>query len=405
MTESINATQEDQKAILRKQYDSYGTPMAVKTPIDFKAVLAKQENEQRKAVRQLALASAVAFLFIIAELVGGWWAGSIAIMADSAHLASDIIGFGVSILALRLGQRGASDHLTYGWARAEVIGTIVSVATIWVMTVWLFIEATMRFFEPPQVVGGKMLTIAVLALIFNLIMIKILHSGDSHYHLGGEECSGHGHGHDHEHGHGHDHGHSHGHEHGHDHGHGHSHDHGHDHGHSHSHGHEHEHTEMNMNVNAAYLHVLGDMLMSIGVIIAATVIYFDEALWWMDPVCTYVFSIIVLVTTIPIVKSCIHIMMEGAPRSINIEDLRQDILDTCGEDIVDMHDLHVWTISQGKISMSCHIKSIKPLKTLSAVTDMCRRRHNLYHTTIQVEGIDDKARNPHAFHCENDIHK
>ena len=129
-------------------------------------------------MKKLICASCVSLVFIAAELVGGWWAGSIAIMADAAHLASDIIGFGVSILALRLGQKGPTDHLTYGWARAEVIGTIVSVATIWVMTVWLFIEATMRFFEPPQVVGGKMLTIAVMSLIFNLIQIKILHSND-----------------------------------------------------------------------------------------------------------------------------------------------------------------------------------------------------------------------------------
>ena len=100
-------------------------------------------------MKKLICASCVSLVFIAAELVGGWWAGSIAIMADAAHLASDIIGFGVSIIALRLGQRGASDHLTYGWNRAEVIGTLVSVATIWVMTVWLFIEATERFFMPP----------------------------------------------------------------------------------------------------------------------------------------------------------------------------------------------------------------------------------------------------------------
>ena len=76
---------------------------------------------------------------------------------------------------------------------------------------------------------------------------------------------------------------------------------------------------MNINVNAAYLHVLGDMIMSVGVIIAATIIYFDENLWWVDPICTYVFSIIVVFTTIPIIKSCIHVMMEGAPRAFDLE--------------------------------------------------------------------------------------
>ena len=76
---------------------------------------------------------------------------------------------------------------------------------------------------------------------------------------------------------------------------------------------------MNINVNAAYLHVLGDMIMSVGVIIAATIIYFDENLWWVDPICTYVFSVIVVFTTIPIIKSCIHVMMEGAPRAFDLE--------------------------------------------------------------------------------------
>ena len=149
MEEETSPRTEEKRAMLRKQYDKFGTPMPVKTPVNFAARLKEQQEEQRKAMKKLICASCVSLVFIAAELVGGWWAGSIAIMADAAHLASDIIGFGVSIIALRLGQRGASDHLTYGWNRAEVIGTLVSVATIWVMTVWLLIEATERFFMPP----------------------------------------------------------------------------------------------------------------------------------------------------------------------------------------------------------------------------------------------------------------
>ena len=149
---------------------------------------------------------------------------------------------------------------------------------------------------------------------------------------------------------------------------------------------------------------MGDMLMSVGVIIAAIVIYFDPSLWMADPICTYLFSIIVMVTTIPIVKNCIHILMEGAPRTFDLEALRKDLEEVCGNDFIELHDLHVWTISTGKLSMSVHIKSLKPLKTLSAATDMCRRKYDLFHTTIQVEGADDKSVNPHAFNCENDIH-
>ena len=122
--------------------------------------------------------------------------------------------------------------------------------------------------------------------------------------------------------------------------------------------------------------------MSVGVIIAATIIYFFRSMWMADPICTYLFSVIVFFTTVPIIKNIIEVMMEGAPKSINVEKLREDIFTECGSDIVDVHDLHVWTISMGKVSMTVHIQSIKPLKTLAQVTDLCRRKYNLFHTTI-----------------------
>ena len=130
--------------------------------------------------------------------------------------------------------------------------------------------------------------------------------------------------------------------------------------------------------------------MSVGVLLAAGVIYFFPNLWWFDPMCTYIFSIIVVITTIPIAKNCVGIMMEGAPRKFNLAELKKSIEEACKGDLIDIHDLHVWTIAQGKVSMSVHIKSLKPLKSLAAVTDVCRRDYNLFHTTIQVEGMDNK---------------
>ena len=288
-----------------------------------------------------------------------------------------------------------------------------------------------------MVQGDLMLIVAVMGLIFNLIQIKILHSGDGHYHLGGD--------HDHAHGEGGGCSHSHakatdkaksgvdnaelkgallekphdhsdpnhkcgGHEHKHDHTHEHKHDHAHDHAHDHKHDHKHDHAHEasptktgNINVDAAFLHVLGDMLMSVGVIIAATFIYFWPSLWMADPLCTYLFSIIVVITTLPVFKSCIKVMMESAPANCNVKQLEEDIAGL--PDVLEVHDLHVWALSMGKNSMSVHIKSNKPLKALAAVTDICRRKYNLFHTTIQVEGDDDAEKNPHVFSCQNDIHE
>ena len=97
-----------------------------------------------------------------------------------------------------------------------------------------------------------------------------------------------------------------------------------------------------MNVDAAYLHVLGDMLMSVGVIIAAIIIYYFPSLWYADPICTYVFSVIVFVTTVPIIKNCMSIIMEGTPKNIDIEELTNDIQKLDPEAIKDVHDIHVW---------------------------------------------------------------
>lgn len=123
--------------------------MPVKTPINFEARLVAQKESNQAAKKKLYTVAIVSVFFITAQLIGGWLAGSIAIFTDSAHLASDMLGFGISILALTLAQKSASENLTYGWHRAEIIGTLISVSSIWIMTGWLLVEATKRFFAPP----------------------------------------------------------------------------------------------------------------------------------------------------------------------------------------------------------------------------------------------------------------
>lgn len=180
---------------------------------------------------KLMIVCCLSVIFIGVELVGGYLSGSIAIYTDAAHLSSDVIGFAISMVALKVAERRASDLYTYGWHRYEIIGTLLSIFVIWSVTAALCYEATLRFYHPSEIKGQVMLGTSVLGLFFNLIQMKVLHSGEGHYHLGGEEC----HGHDHDHEHDHEHGHSHSHDHDHDH---HSHEH-----HEHSHGHDHSHAK------------------------------------------------------------------------------------------------------------------------------------------------------------------
>jgi zinc transporter 2 len=102
----------------------------------------RTQKQNKAAMRKLIIVTCVSIVFIGTELYGGHKASSIAIFADAAHLASDILGFGFSMIALKLAQRSSSESLSYGWHRAEIIGTLFSVATMWVMTVWLVSEAT-----------------------------------------------------------------------------------------------------------------------------------------------------------------------------------------------------------------------------------------------------------------------
>ena len=361
----------------------------------------KERAKKNEAyMRKLYQVSGVSVFFIIAQLIGGYISGSIAIFADTAHLASDMMGFVIAMAGIKLGEKRANSHMSFGYHRAELVGTLVSVISIWIMTIWLLVAATERFFMPPQVVGSLMFIVAVVGLFFNMIQIKILHGGDEHFHLGEDM-------------HGDDHGHSHGgdkeeHKSGHE-----GEDHGHDHGHGHGDG------GGNMNMDAATLHVLGDLLSSVGVIIASIFIYFWPSMWYMDPICTYIFAIFVSYTTLPTVKKLLDLMMEATPeviavekdgdktnkkkpkdKQLTLENLHADILDSC-DAICEYHDLHVWKLGGGKMSMTCHITSHMPSQTLQRVTDMVRDKYKLFHTSIQVEvPMGQKFH----FKCEQDVH-
>lgn len=287
----------------------------------------KNLDVAKGVMKQLMCVSILCISFMVVEIVGGYLAGSLAIMSDAAHLLSDFSGFAISYISIYIGTMPATYAMTYGYHRAEIIGSLVSVILIWGLTLWLVYEAILRIITPTDVDGKIMLITSIIGLIVNLIMAKVLHSSP---------------GHSHDHGHGHDHGD----------------DKGHSHGHSHGHDHDHE----NMNIRAAAIHIIGDIIQSIGVIIAACFIYFFPTWTIIDPMCTFLFSILVLFTTIFIVRDCIKILMEGTPSEINIEKLTEELEDVPG--VEEVHDVHVWSLSVGKLAMSAHIESDSPLESL-----------------------------------------
>ena len=170
----------------------------------------------------------------------------------------------------------------------------------------------------------------------------------------------------------------------------------------------------NLNVRATIVHILGnfytnslfsfqgDILQSIGVIIASILVWIDPVnLKIADPIITFVFAIIVFVVTLRVVKDCIFVLMEGTPAEINLEEF-EDALKTVNG-VVEIHDLHVWSLGIGKPSMSAHIYTNQDTGAiLKRVTKVCRR-YGIYHSTIQVETTQDKLHQDYI-ECEHDIH-
>ena len=327
------------------------------------------------SLRKLVLASGLCFLFMVGEFVGGLLANSLAILTDSAHLLSDLLGFGISIAAVLIGRRPASTKTSYGYHRTEVLGALASVSLIWALTLVLIYEAVLRVITPQEVDGLIMLITAGCGLMINIVLTKVLHQHHGHSH-------------------------------------------GHDHHHVHSHHHDksalcdpeklnqedelshfHHKEAMNINVKAAFIHVIGDLVQSVGVLTAAIIIYCKPSWHIADPICTFLFSVLVVCTTIPILRECLSILLEQTPGNVNIAHLSEDLEGIQG--VVELHDLHVWSLSAGKTSMSCHLQSGFPGITLVKATKLCKLKYNISHTTIQVEPTDEEGS---VLDCSNTLH-
>jgi zinc transporter 2 len=167
-------------------------------------------------------------------------------------------------------------------------------------------------------------------------------------------------------------------------------------GHTHNHGHDHSHE--NVNLRAALIHVIGDAIQNLGVVIAGLVIYFYPDASIADPICTFIFSIIVVFTTIRILKECISVLMEGSPVEFDMEKLENDLSKIRG--VVEVHDLHVWSLSIGKLSLSCHLTSNNPQISLKKARKLIKEKYKITHSTIQVELDSEKAYED----CLHDLH-
>ncbi|XP_023448347.1 proton-coupled zinc antiporter SLC30A8 [Dasypus novemcinctus] len=255
-------------------------------------------NEQALAKWKLCAASAVCFVFMIAEVVGGYAAGSLAVITDAAHLLIDLTGFLLSLFSLWLSSKPPSKRFTFGWHRAEILGALLSILCIWVVTGVLVYLASERLLHPNyEIQATVMIIVSGCAVVANLLLSVILHQRHP--------------------------------------------------------GHSHKEAQANASVRAAFVHALGDLFQSISVLTSALIIYFKPNYKIADPVCTFIFSILVLTSTITILKDFSIVLMEGVPKGLSYDTVKELILAIDG--VVSVHSLHIWSLTMNQVILSAHV--------------------------------------------------
>ncbi|KAF5283402.1 hypothetical protein FQA39_LY04778 [Lamprigera yunnana] len=308
----------------------------------------RTDNVDKKARRKLIVASILCVVFMIAEALGGYFSSSLAIATDAAHLLTDFASFMISLFSIWVATRPATKKMSFGWYRAEVIGALTSVLLIWVVTGVLVYLAIERVIEKKFEIDAEiMLITSGVGVIVNIIMGVTLHQ----------------------------------------------------HGHSHAGGSAHSHGE-NINVRAAFIHVIGDFLQSFGVFVAALVIYFKPQWNIVDPICTFIFSILVIFTTFAIIKDALLVLMEGMPKGIDFNDVMNIFLRIEGVERV--HNLRIWALSLDKIALSAHLAikpAVNPQSVLMVATKNIHDKYNFFEMTLQIEEFQDIMENCNQCKC------
>lgn len=278
-------------------------------------------EERRKDRRRLLIALALTATIALAEAVGGWLTGSLALLSDAGHMLTDMSALLLSLLALWFSGKPADKKKTYGYYRMEILSALLNGVLLLGITVFILYEAWERVRAPTEVKLGPMAIVATVGLVSNLAALSFLH-------------------------------------------------------HTHS-----------MNVRGAFLHVLGDTLSSVGVLVAAGIMALTG--WYVvDPIISVLISIVIVVGAVQLVRDAVDVLLEAVPAHVDMAAVQELMLKVQG--VTAVHDLHVWSISSGIYALSAHLVVQDPMvcnndEILSAVKHELFDRFGIDHTTIQIE--------------------
>jgi cobalt-zinc-cadmium efflux system protein len=274
---------------------------------------------------RLRAALAVTVTVLVVELVGAWWSGSLALLADAGHMATDAGAVLLALAASYMASRPPSTRRTFGWHRAEILAALANALVLLAVCAYLFVEGVRRLVDPPEVEAGPMVAFAVVGLVANAVSLRLL-SGRR---------------------------------------------------------------DSSLNMRGAYLEVLGDLVGSLAVVVAGVVVWATGFLR-ADAIATLLIALVIVPRAVVLAREALEVLLEATPAHIDPDEIRDHLLGMDG--VVDVHDLHVWTITSGLPSLSVHVTVAD--ETLAEVgvgalldrfSDCVAEHFEVDHATFQVE--------------------
>lgn len=275
---------------------------------------------QRVALGRLKLALALAVSFMVAEVVGGLLANSLALLADAVHMLADAAALGLALFAALIARRPPSPRRTYGYYRAEILAALANGAALAAIATFIVVEAVRRLANPPEIRPALMIPVAALGLLVNLAMLAVL-SGSRN---------------------------------------------------------------ANLNLRGAWLHVVTDALGSLQAVVAGVLI--ATLGWsWADPAASMAIATLVLYSAWGLLKEAVSVLMEFAPRGVDVDEVRAALLAV--EGVRGLHDLHIWSISTSFVALSVHLEAREEehRAVLGRVREVLLQRFGIRHSTVQME--------------------
>jgi cobalt-zinc-cadmium efflux system protein len=306
------------------------------------------KHQSRGVQKRFIISMVFTALILAAEFIGGLLSGSLALISDAAHVFMDLFALALSLIALKLANLPPDDTHSYGWHRLEVFAALINGLTLFAIAIGIWVEAFKRWQTPVEIQSTEMLIIAVIGLVVNVVVALILG------------------GHDHQ-----------------------AHEHSGEHDHKDEHHHEGEVPSIrkDINLNSAFLHVIGDAISSLGVILAAILIKVTN-LPWIDPLMSILIGFIILFSSFRVLRGSLRILSEGVPEGLSTKKINQRLVELPG--VLSIHDLHVWSICSGTVALSAHVvldrnAGIDKTEQMQKIKAVLAGDYGIDHTTIQFE--------------------